>query len=70
MAAKNMTLRLSDEQAAAIELVARIDEQSVSDAIRAAIDAHIDARRGDVAFRERLRKRHAAEAALYDKLAE
>jgi predicted transcriptional regulator len=67
--AKNMTLRLDDERAAMLEMVARAEEQSVTDAVRAAIDAHIEARRNDSQFMERLRRRHEQETALYERLA-
>lgn len=53
---KAMTLRLPAEQAKELELVAEIDEMSVSDAVRSAIDAHIETRRKDGAFVERLRR--------------
>lgn len=65
---KTMTLRLTDEQAATLDLVARADGQTVTEAVRTAIDAHIEARRGDKAFRERLRRRHEEERALYERL--
>lgn len=67
--AKTMTLRLTDEQAATLELVARADEQTITDAVRAAIDAHIAERRRDKDFKERLRRRHEQERALYERLA-
>jgi hypothetical protein len=67
--AKTMTLRLEDEQAATLELIARADDQSVTEAVRAAIDAHIEERRRDEDFRERLRRRHEEESALYERLA-
>lgn len=66
---KTMTLRLDDERAATLELVARADDQTLTDAVRAAIDAHIESRRKDKAFAERLRKRHEAERELYERLA-
>ena len=53
---KTMTLRLSDEQAADLEAMARVDDVSVSEAVRAAIDERIKARRGDKQFQERLRR--------------
>ena len=65
---KTMTIRLDDEQAATLELVARADDQSVTEAVRAAIDAHIEERRRDKDFRERLRHRHEEERALYERL--
>jgi hypothetical protein len=67
--AKTMSLRLEDEQAATLELVARADDQTLSDAVRTAIDEHIDARRRDEAFIERLRERQAQERELYKRLA-
>jgi hypothetical protein len=66
--AKTMTLRLTDEQAATLELVARADEQTVTEAVRVAIDAHIAERRRDKDFRQRLRRRHEEERALYERL--
>jgi hypothetical protein len=66
--AKTMTLRLTDEQAATLELVARADEQTVTEAVRVAIDAHIAERRRDKDFKERLRRRHEEERELYDRL--
>ncbi|HTB71003.1 MAG TPA: hypothetical protein VK707_08490 [Solirubrobacteraceae bacterium] len=65
---RTMTLRLTDEQAAALDLVARADDQTVTEAVRTAIDAHIEERRRDKDFRERLRRRHEDERALYERL--
>lgn len=67
--AKTMTLRLDDERAAMLELVARADDKSLTDTVRDAIDRHIDERRKDEQFKERLRQRHEAERALYERLA-
>jgi hypothetical protein len=67
--AKTMTLRLDDERAATLELVARADDQNLNDAVRAAIDTHIAARRQDKDFRDRLRRRHEEERELYERLA-
>lgn len=66
--AKTMTLRLDDEQAAILELVARADDTSLTETVRAAIDAHIEERRRDKDFKERLRRRHEEESALYERL--
>jgi hypothetical protein len=66
--AKTMTLRLDDERAATLELVARADDQSVTEAVRVAIDAHIEERRRDAAFIGRLRRHHEQERALYERL--
>jgi hypothetical protein len=67
--ARTMTLRLTDEQAATLELVARADGQTLTETVRVAIDAHIAERRGDKDFKERLRRRHEEERALYERLA-
>jgi hypothetical protein len=67
--AKTMTLRLDDERAALLELVARADDKSLTEAVRDAIDRHIEDRRKDEQFMERLRKRHETERALYERLA-
>ena len=53
---KDMTLRLMLAQARALEAVARVDEIPVSEAVRRAIDAHIEARKADDAFRQRVAK--------------
>ncbi len=53
---KTLTLRLDDEQARLLGTVAEVDGLTVSDAIRVAIDAHIESRRQDVEFTERLRR--------------
>ncbi len=66
---KTMTLRMDDERAAALEMVARADGQSLTASMLKAIDAHIDARRQDPAFRERLQKLYEDERALYERLA-
>jgi hypothetical protein len=52
---KALTLRLPFDQAEALEAVAGVDEVSVNEAIRRAIAAHIEARRQDEEFRQRLR---------------
>jgi predicted transcriptional regulator len=67
--AKSMTLRLDDERAAMLELVARADDQTVTEAVRKAIDIHIEERRRDKDFIERLRRHQEQERALYERLA-
>jgi predicted transcriptional regulator len=64
-----MTLRLDDERAAMLEMIARAEDKTMTDAVRDAIDAHIEARRADQDFMERLRLRHEQERALYERLA-
>ena len=66
---KNMTLRLDDERAATLELIARAENKTVTDAVRDAIDDHIEARRKDNAFMDRLKKRHERERELFERLA-
>lgn len=54
---KAMTIRLSSEQAEALDTVASVDDRAVSDIIRAAISEHIENRRQDPAFQAGLRER-------------
>lgn len=55
--AKAMTIRLSAEQAEALETVALVEEKPVSEVIRAAITYHIDVRRKDRDFQDSLKDR-------------
>jgi predicted transcriptional regulator len=55
--AKAMTIRLSAEQAEALETVASVDNQPVSEVIRAAIAEHIKDRKRDAAFQDGLKHR-------------
>lgn len=52
-----MTIRLSADQADELETVANVDQQPVSEVIRAAISAHIAQRKQDDQFQEGLRAR-------------
>ena len=52
-----MTIRLSADQAEMLETVANVDDQPVSEVIRAAISEHIDRRARDKGFQEGLRER-------------
>ena len=54
---KAMTIRLSAEQAEALETVATVEERSVSEVIRAAITEHINNRKKDSAFQGSLKDR-------------
>ena len=67
--AKTMTLRLQDELARELEAVARIDDISLSDAVRVAITEHVEARRADRAFQERLDKFMSENQAILERLA-
>ena len=52
-----MTIRLSVEQAEALETVATVEDMPVSEVIRAAIAEHIDNRKNDPAFQDSLKGR-------------
>ena len=54
---KAMTIRLSVEQAEALETVATVEDMPVSEVIRAAIAEHIDNRKNDPAFQDSLKGR-------------
>lgn len=54
---KAMTIRLSADQAEALETVATVEDLPISEVIRAAITGHIEARRKDPEFRDNLRDR-------------
>jgi predicted transcriptional regulator len=54
---KAMTIRLSADQAQDLETVALVDDQPVSEVIRAAIAEHIATRRRDPEFRDGLKDR-------------
>jgi predicted transcriptional regulator len=55
--AKAMTIRLTSDQAEELETVAAVDQQPISEVIRAAIAEHIAARKQDVEFQDSLRDR-------------
>lgn len=55
--AKAMTIRLSADQAEALETVATIDDQPVAEVVRAAIAEHIEKRRRDRNFQDSLKDR-------------
>lgn len=52
-----MTIRLSEEQAEALQTVATVEDQPVSEVIRAAIAEHVENRAKDPAFQSSLRER-------------
>jgi predicted transcriptional regulator len=54
---KAMTIRLSTDQADALETVASVEAMPVSEVIRAAIAEHIDNRKKDPAFQDSLKDR-------------
>ncbi|MCC6618329.1 MAG: hypothetical protein IT341_04730 [Chloroflexi bacterium] len=54
MTTRARTLRLTADEAEALEAIAGVDELSVNEEIRRAIATHIAARRNDADFRKRL----------------
>ena len=64
-----MTLRLPSEQADALEMVAEVDGVSMSEAVRDAIENHIDNRRVDAGFQERLAASMERHRRILDRLA-
>lgn len=64
-----MSLRLSEEMAAEIAAVARIDEVPVTEAIREAIANHVDSRQASEDFKQRLKKRLEEDRAALERLA-
>lgn len=67
---KTMTLRLSDELAADLEAMARVDGVPVSEAVRVAIDERINARRDDKQFQARLRRLMAENQRALERLSQ
>ncbi len=67
---KAFTMRLPEEQAAELEAVARADGVPVSEAVREAIDSHIEARRKDKGFQARLGKLIEDNQRVLDRLAQ
>jgi len=67
---KAFTMRLPEDKAAELEAVARADGVPVSEAVRDAIDRHIDARREDSDFQARLSRLIEADKRVLDRLAE
>ncbi len=53
---KAMTLRLPVEMSTALEAIAAVDRVSVAQEIRDAVAGHIETRRHDKVFQERLRR--------------
>jgi hypothetical protein len=66
---KSMTLRIPTDQAAELEKVAEIDRVAVSEAVRDAIAKHIESRRQDGEFRERLERLVKENQEILDRLA-
>lgn len=54
---KTMSIRLSTEQAEALEIVASVESRPLSEVIRSAITEHIDSKTKDPAFQDSLKER-------------
>ena len=66
---KTMSLRMQADQAGELETVARIDGVSVADAVRTAIESHIEARRADAEFQARLQRTLKEQRDILERLA-
>jgi predicted transcriptional regulator len=66
---KAMTLRLQDELARELEAIARVEDITVSEAVRQAITEHVQAKRSDRAFQERLDRFMNENQAILERLA-
>lgn len=69
MATKMLTLRLPAEQAQDIEALARVNGVSVSEEIRDAITARVEAKRVDQQFQARLQRLMDQERTVLERLA-
>ena len=56
---KTMSIRLTTEQAEALEIVASVEALPLSEVIRTAINEHIDGKTKDPAFQDSLKDRLA-----------
>lgn len=67
---KVMSLRLSEDVAAEMAFVCRVDEVSISEGFRAAVYRHIASRRADECFQARLRERLEKDREVSERLSE
>ena len=70
MRTRATTLRLPGPTAEALEIVARADNQSVSEAVRQAVVEHIRVRRADPEFQQSLRHLLDSQREVFERLAE
>lgn len=70
MTTKVMTVRLSEDLAAELAVVARTDDMPVSESVREAIERHIASRRADKDFQRRLKKRVEQEREILKRIVE
>lgn len=68
MTTKATSLRLAEEMAAELAMVARADGMTVSEIVREAVGKHIAERRADEAFQMRLKKRLEEDRELVERL--
>jgi hypothetical protein len=66
--ARQLPVRVTEEQLSALDALARIDGVSMAEEIRRAIDAKIEACRVDPDFQERLRANIARSQRVFDHL--
>jgi predicted DNA-binding protein len=64
------TIRLPGPTAEALEVVSKADNRSVSETVRQAIAEHIEARRKDPAFQQRLTELFESEREVFERLAQ
>ena len=69
MSTKVISLRLPEELAAELAVVARADDMPVSEAIRKAIESYIAARGADKAFKRRLEQRLEEDRKVLNRIA-
>ncbi|MEX2375977.1 MAG: hypothetical protein WD942_10410 [Dehalococcoidia bacterium] len=67
---KNMTLRLDGELAESVETIAEVEGETVSNVIRTALSDHVNRRRADPEFQERLKRNMERHARLLEMLAD
>jgi hypothetical protein len=65
---KTYPLRLEQAVAEELEFVATVDGLTVADELRHAVKAHLEQRRSDSDFQERLRASRARDQELYERL--
>ena len=67
---KAFTVRLPEDQASALEKIAQVDDMPLAEAVRTAIQAHIETRRKDQDFQNRLREIIEQDRKILEQLAD
>lgn len=70
MNTRTTTIRLPGPTAEALEVVARADNQSVSEAVRQAVVEHIRMRRADPEFQQSMKRLLESQREVFERLAE